>query len=179
MRWKTFYGSGSADDQPYLTRIFLLPSIFGYQLVLHIFHRGDVDPEMHDHPWDFWSFPLTSYLEEVPNPKLPARRVEVVKRFRLHYRPAEYKHRVISVAGDYPLLEEGIPDDSKIYTICLLKPKRREWGFWRQSVIQSGDGARAFPSIFWVPWQQFCDEKRAQRSIADDIDRLPDWEVRR
>lgn len=38
------------------------------RLRLHIFHRGDQDPDCHDHPWDFWTFPLTPYVEEVAEP---------------------------------------------------------------------------------------------------------------
>lgn len=48
-----------ADGEPYLTRIWF------WRLRLHIFHRGDADQDLHDHPWDFWTFPLTPYVEEV------------------------------------------------------------------------------------------------------------------
>lgn len=51
--------------QSYLTRIKLSPKIKGYRLMLHIFWEGDPDPDCHDHPWDFYTFPLVSYDEEV------------------------------------------------------------------------------------------------------------------
>ncbi len=57
--WNTIYGRAGEHDTPYMTRAWLK------QLRLHIFHRGDADPDCHDHPWDFWTFPLTSYVEEV------------------------------------------------------------------------------------------------------------------
>ena len=43
----------------YLTRLHL-----GH-LFIHFFNRGDMDRHPHDHPWDFWTFPLTTYYEEV------------------------------------------------------------------------------------------------------------------
>ena len=46
-------------DTAYMTRYWI------GRLRLHIFHRGDQDPDHHDHPWPFWTFPLTSYVEEV------------------------------------------------------------------------------------------------------------------
>lgn len=88
----------------YMTRTALGP------LRLHVFHRGDDAPDCHDHPWDFWTFPLVSYVEEVVDPTAtqavrdgpislvdPAAIVEVrlVRAFRLHHRRAEHTHRVL------------------------------------------------------------------------------------
>ena len=42
----------------YLLRVKLTPKTRWGQLYLHIFHRGDQDRCPHDHPWDFWTFPL-------------------------------------------------------------------------------------------------------------------------
>jgi hypothetical protein len=55
----TIYGVADEHDTPYMTR-----ATIG-RLRLHIFWRGDADPDPHDHPWGFWTFPLTSYVEEV------------------------------------------------------------------------------------------------------------------
>lgn len=77
------------------------------RLRLHIFHRGDQDDDCHDHPWGFWTFPLTSYVEEVvvedrvkdQMPGVPSvyrrRRLQVVPAFRLTFRPATHTHRVL------------------------------------------------------------------------------------
>lgn len=84
------------DDSPYMTRIWL------GRLRLHIFHRGDPD-DPHDHPWDFRTFPFTSYVEEVfyeigTNdgfaPILRSKK-RVVTAWRWHYRKAEMRHRVV------------------------------------------------------------------------------------
>ena len=57
--WNTIWGKDGDHSTPYMTRIWI------GRLRLHIFHRGDQDPDCHDHPWDFWTFPFTSYVEEV------------------------------------------------------------------------------------------------------------------
>jgi hypothetical protein len=83
------------DGTAYMTRYWL------GRLRLHVFTRGDQDRDPHDHPWGFWTFPLTSYVEEVtlPNryegePDFETHR-QVVRRFRWHYRPATHTHRVL------------------------------------------------------------------------------------
>ena len=48
--WHTIITDGSK----YMTRVW-----FG-RLRVHVFYRGDADADPHDHPWDFWTFPLTS-----------------------------------------------------------------------------------------------------------------------
>ncbi len=80
---------------PYMTRLLI------GRLRLHIFHRPDGDPDPHDHPWHFTTFPLTSYVEEVTR-RLEDGTVDVrhetVRAFRLHRRPATYLHRVLGRA---------------------------------------------------------------------------------
>ena len=104
----TIYGRDGDHGTPYMTRAWI------GRLRLHIFHRGDNDPDCHDHPWDFWTFPLTSYVEEVVRPNITehARRdspfqyadgvvhapetfTQVVPAFRLSHRPATHCHRVL------------------------------------------------------------------------------------
>lgn len=118
MAWSTIYDR-EGEGTPYMTRIWI------GRLRLHIFHRGDADPDAHDHPWDFWTFPFNSYVEEVVEPcatalfdpaqggrqdgywqsgpldqparpaPLPVTR-RVVKAWRWHFRPAEHTHRVLA-----------------------------------------------------------------------------------
>lgn len=108
--WHTIYGADGEHETPYMTRVWI------GRLRLHIFHRGDADPDPHDHPWDFWTLPLTSYVEEVAvrcleelaayDPFQPRRydvRLSryVVKAMRLHHRPAEHTHRVLGPLSGY------------------------------------------------------------------------------
>lgn len=97
------------DGTPYATRYWI------GRLRLHIFYRGDLDVDCHDHPWDFWTFPLTSYVEEVLDPRIadaartfssirgaficpPSKKNksdQLVRAFRFHFRKAEHTHRLI------------------------------------------------------------------------------------
>jgi hypothetical protein len=121
----TFYGDDAAGDwTPYLRKWGLHLGPLG-SVWVHHFYRGDVDRDLHDHPWPFVTFPLTSYVEEVavyprgrwPDtceicemadmergcrfcslsglPNPPRIETKLVEAFRFHYRPADYQHRVI------------------------------------------------------------------------------------
>ncbi len=114
------------DGSLYLTRLHLGP------FFLHFFSRGDQDRHPHDHPWDFWTFPLTTYYEEVwriepwspPGVSGPVAFCTSTKskvaRFRLHFRPASYIHRVLHPAPG-----------KRIITLVWHSRKKRPWGFWR------------------------------------------------
>jgi hypothetical protein len=104
----------------YLVRVMVGP------LRLHVFLRGDADPDCHDHPADFWTFPLVPYVEVMPDGTS-----RVVKAFRLHFRRAEFAHRVLGDSEDH----------RPVVTIVWWGRKRREWGF----VTPNG----------WVPWQEY------------------------
>ncbi len=95
--WNTIFDKTEGGN-PYMTRIWI------GRLRLHIFHRGDLDPDPHDHPWEFWTFPLTPYVEAVTKwePGEPntmqggfVTRRQVVQPWRWSYRPAEHCHRVL------------------------------------------------------------------------------------
>lgn len=132
---QTIYGADSPDhpETPYMTRIWL------GRLRLHIFHRGDVDPDCHDHPWDFWTFPLNSYVEEVAvmvgqkgdYDENLRKRLEhefgtyrqVVPAWRLTFRPAKHCHRVLGPERRHWLW------GTKIVTLVWRGQARRAWGF--------------------------------------------------
>lgn len=114
----------------YLVRVRLTPRTPWGQLYLHIFHRGDDDQYPHDHPWPFWTFPLTTYEERVWFPDgLVARRT--VKRLRWHYRPATHTHMVLDPAPG-----------KKLVTFVWHGVKEREWGFL---TYERG----------WVHWREY------------------------
>lgn len=146
------------DGDPYMTRYWI------GKLRMHVFHRGDHDQDCHDHPWDFWTFPLTGYVEEVlhqhrdtyvakdtPPPPRFFRTTEVVKPFRLHFRPAEHCHRVLGAWGDKyeHKLDIGtyysdspkpgavrdrpsVDYKKKVITVVWQAGVRRKWGFWKE-----------------------------------------------
>lgn len=151
---ETIYGEDGVHPTPYMTRVKV------GRLRLHIFHRGDADPDLHDHPWPFWTLPLTSYIEEVlEHPdvsRYPLRVKRIVKAFRFHHRPATYAHRVLGRLGyrlgpddrRHPYVKPG-----RIYTLVLhgRKPKDgwRKWGFHRFEP----EGR-----VCWIPWRKYVYE---------------------
>lgn len=133
------YGKEKLNADPYMTRIWI------GRLRLHIFHRGDQDPDCHDHPWDFWTFPLTPYLEEVvefdPDLKINIARVRLVPALQWTFRDATHCHRVLgpwsgkinrdgalgSAIINNPALKLG-----KIVTLVWRGKEYREWGFLKK-----------------------------------------------
>lgn len=158
-RWagiQTIYGADTPDrpEKPYMTRLWL------GRLRLHIFHRGDADPDCHDHPWDFWTFPLNSYVEEVaisirqavpegqpqPKPKFGTFK-QVVESGRWTYRPAIHCHRVLGPVRRHWLLGERIVtivwrgQASRAWGFLKLRDGRWCWQFWREYVYEGGKNA--------------------------------------
>lgn len=110
----------------YLTRYYILGGRrTTYALMLHRFHQSDMDRDLHDHPWPFWSLILTGGYWEVTPP------------FRPHFygpgsflrRPAAWVHRVAIREWDKP------------WTLVLRFKYERKWGF------HTKDG--------WVAWNTY------------------------
>lgn len=103
---------------------------FGGTLRLHKFYRGDDDRASHTHPWNFWTFPLTTYFERVYRHGVLVDSVNAVKAFRLHYRPADYEHIVM---GSF-IFEGCMPGEEPkpFYTIVISGPRTNSWGFYPQ-----------------------------------------------
>lgn len=143
------YGKEADYATPYMTRYWL------WRLRLHIFYRGDNDPDCHDHAWSFWTFPFTSYVEEVVRLEVgkdPELSRQVVPAFRLTFRPATHTHRVIGrYAGfDFHRLSDGekvpvVRSNARIVTLVWRTGKKREWGF-----LKNRDGRWC-----WSPWKEY------------------------
>lgn len=112
---------------------------------VHCFHRGDCDPDPHDHEFDFVTFPLVSYVEHVLVETQTGEWVEryrLVKAWRFHRRKAEYRHRILG-KWNGRVYGNGNPGvvHGKVWTILWKsKPRRKSWGF---HVLQP-DGSRRF-----------------------------------
>lgn len=109
---KTFYGVSGR----YLTVYTLIDVRWKKRVTicLHQFHRGDEDPDCHDHPFHFFSFVLSGgYREFTPDGKALRRGI-----WSLAYRPATFRHRV-------ELLK------AKCWTFIIKIDAGREWGFWQ------------------------------------------------
>ena len=123
------------------------------ELRVHVFYRGDEDEDPHDHPWDFWTFPLTSYEEEVWLPTethgVFTYKKQTVKAFRWHYRPATYLHRVVPWEGS-----------RKIVTLIVASAPFRQWGFWKlvKGYCESDDSTLTQVRGF-VYWRDYLNSK--------------------
>lgn len=141
---RTLYGRDPDDWTPYMSQL-----IVG-SLRFHIFHRGDEDPDPHDHPWPFWTFPLRPYVEEVTDPETHERRRNLVTAFHWHYRPATYTHRVLypvtlGQGWDVQSVQVWVRARGPIPTIVWTGPKVRSWGF-----LKVRDGRWC-----WVAWREY------------------------
>ncbi|KAA3510128.1 hypothetical protein [Agrobacterium rosae] len=154
----TIYSVNDQPPSPYMTRVWI------GRLRLHIFHRGDLDADCHDHPWDFWTFPLTSYVEEVVHPVDPdfayseqssfRIRRELVRAFQLHFRPATHCHRVIgrwngawvlNWKSDNVDFTDPDTNDRRVITVVWRGKASRKWGF-----LKNRDGRWC-----WIHWKEY------------------------
>lgn len=158
----TIYGVEGEHKTAYMTRLWI------GRLRLHIFYRGDNDPDPHNHPWAFWTFPLTAYVEEVftpnretfeaktgePSPRYNSHR-RIVPALRLNYRPAHHTHRVIgrwsgartieTRMGGWEVKLLPFVNNRKIVTIVWRGKKTNSWGF-----LKNRDGKWC-----WVGWKEY------------------------
>lgn len=154
--WRDIYGRDGEHWTPYMTQIWI------GRLRLHIFHRGDADPDCHDHPWEFWTFPLNSYVEEVAETRtigkmdLTGEPYEInrklVEAFSVHYRPADYAHRVVGRASAATMFRNTMgeagqlrTEPGKIVTVVWRGKGLRKWGFLK----------RRGKAWCWVPWKEY------------------------
>ena len=96
----------------------------GPKVFLHLFHRSDVEPYFHDHPWPYWSLILWGgYHEETPQGRRWYGPLSLLRR------PAEWQHRV------------DVPEGQRCWTLLWIGTKVRSWGFW-------------CPKTGFLPWRQ-------------------------
>lgn len=171
--WHTIYGDEGESRTPYMFRAWI------WRLRLHVFYRGDADPDPHDHPWDFRTFPLVSYVEEVTRPSLlfPGvfyKQRQVVRAFRWHHRPAEHLHRVIGAFDGWWVTPEGFlyigeplgdhdepqTDGARIVTLVWRGKGERRWGFLKHRDSQ----------WCWTHWKEYALRGGKQAPCAPVVD---------
>lgn len=151
------YGKDDEHDTPYMTRYWI------GRLRLHIFYRGDQDPDCHDHPWDFWTLPFSPYVEEVivTGQGDWERFKQIIPALRWSFRPAEHTHRVLgrwdgamrvgamtyhATAFSKPLLgEEPVGSPGRLVTLVWRSREKRSWGFWKYRLGE----------FCWVGWREY------------------------
>lgn len=118
---------------------------------LHRFWRGDDDRAVHNHPWLFWTLPLADYTEVVEEQNVNAntgefeagsyfKRHGLVRAWRLHKRPAKYRHFVVGRADGLPM---------PFWTIVFAASHSNKWGFW----------PTPYTFVYWRFWEAHNREK--------------------
>lgn len=116
---------------------------------LHRFHRGDEDPELHNHPW-VWSLSLIlagGYKEERRDGLPPDGKPGAVA-VRVHRAPG------VNVIGHTTFHRVDLLD-GEAWSLFIAGPRAQDWGFWN-----------ARTGIF-TQWREFI-EKRRQGKVATE-----------
>lgn len=122
--------SCDASRGPLLTRYFLIQTRW-FALYLHHLHASDEDRALHDHPWSFVTFLLSSgYWEWTPSETFGCESPHWRRRFSVLYRPAEWQHRLSLKQPTWSLI--------------LRFKRRRDWGF----ITSNG----------WLDWRAYGKE---------------------
>jgi hypothetical protein len=155
-------GTGGPDDV-YLVRYYLVRSKY-FNIFIHQFLRSDRD-DLHDHPWDFFTYLVRGeYVERKWDPKagkivetfrsnmpwrrFPIGRVREKPQNRLVVRRAEDQHQVV-VLRDLKLADK----DKAALTICVTGPTRREWGFIKEEYVHCGYVGGTIRK--WIDWRTY------------------------
>jgi hypothetical protein len=154
MRWPIDTIYSPTEGKRYRTTL-RLP--WGYRI--NIFWRGDAERDHHDHPNDFWTYPLKGYWERVSFPlgegvllqtftdgtskelgrltDVRVDKVQWVKPFKRHYRDAEYRHVILGAHRELTTwwdelagLPVGYVYQGGFVSIVRESPNRRIWGFY-------------------------------------------------
>jgi hypothetical protein len=103
----------------------------GQKIFLHLFHRSDVEPYFHDHPFAFWSLILWGgYWENTPKGRKWYGPGSLLRR------PATWQHRV------------DLPEGKKCWTLLWIGAKERSWGFH-------------CPGVGFIGWREHADNEAA------------------
>lgn len=133
-----------------------------WRLAIYKYYRGDNDPDAHDHPGPFWTYPLQSYIESLYDPMVDKWTKNIVYAWELHHRPATYCHRVVGRwSGIKTSTGKHIPitDDIKpFWTIVWWGKRTREWGFYVKGI--------------WIPWHEYIKGNRAWAEQDQKYDSL-------
>lgn len=112
---------GDKDD-PYLVRWRILDTPW-FNIWLHNIRRGDLQRENHSHPADFISIILAGgytepFHKEIDDEEQTVYRGSLLSRRKsIAFRKADWFHRIV------------IPEGQSCWSLILMGPKYREWGF--------------------------------------------------
>jgi hypothetical protein len=107
------------DGSKYLTRV-LFPRVFGVRVLLHHFHRKDIDRHLHSHPWKWTRSLVISGAYDEERLAHPEREgcLDTIERTVTRFNKLDDKdyHRVTKLHGD-------------VWTLFVTGPRCQDWGF--------------------------------------------------
>ncbi len=151
---RVFHIKGGPNGKTvYLVRYMPIQSKY-FCLYIHRFMRSDAD-DPHDHPWNFFTYVISGGYDEVCYAKVPqqacnkngqyfaalwTKGMKRRERGTIAYRRATDVHQVV-VDRNYEMEEiKQAP-----FTLCLIGPRIREWGFWPLEELGS----------VWIDWREY------------------------
>ena len=109
-----------ATGEKYLERLILIRCMFG-AIMFHRIYATDTDC-MHDHPWSFHTILIKGHYKEYFARTEPNGNIfyssQIVKPWKLQYRPENCTHRLEIPAGV-----------KSVWSIVFTSPKKKSWGF--------------------------------------------------
>lgn len=132
-------------DLLYLRRLRIVQTPFG-GIYLHQINEPDKDYDPHDHPFNFVSVILKGGYDEIVGDPHKWWQAQTVwrNRWSVHRMPITQAHRILNL------------HQSPTWTLVLVGPRHREWGFWRRT----GSGSPIF-----IPWQNYHEVSDGQRRV--------------
>jgi hypothetical protein len=131
-------------------------TIWFWRFRLHIFWREDPGEAFHDHPWDYATFPLHPYVEDVLDLVTGKVTRQVVPAFTVTRRNAEHAHRIIGRWDGIDRFFQEEPEAGEpraepqtvsgaVVTLVRRGPIRREWAYFNVK------GAK----VHRLPWRRY------------------------
>lgn len=131
--WQTFVIG--RQDNPMMKRIRMIQSPLG-GIYLHLIYREDMDPVVHDHPWNFLRIVLRGgYVEDwTSDPGWGPLGSREIRRWRPRWFPTSHAHRITHVAPG-------------TVSLVVVGRKARVWGFWEPNPEASSYGDRVAATL--------------------------------
>lgn len=114
----------------YITRLHLIMTPW-FSICLHWINKPDAEPHLHDHPVTFLSLILRGWYKELRHTEnmkcLPITGYKVADTWKMGMHKRRWWNFIRASHHDAHRIDEVSPGGA--LTLCLMGPKRRDWGF--------------------------------------------------
>jgi hypothetical protein len=147
------------EGDPYLVRYTLISTSW-FRVFIHKILRSDDDRDLHDHPWNFWTFLLWGrYTEEVPVDQRWKDGPKIKCRFGpgslIRHKASDCHRLELDTTFEQKSAAEGHWRVFKpVWTLFIAGPRLREWGF------HTANG--------WIDWRTYVYGRDADMSEMNE-----------